>query len=95
MSNPYEGYKVQSLINTYRSNPDMFNDDQLDELERLAQGLLEYETLDGDEVKIIVEGGKLVRKDAVDTPNNQKPKRKSRTVLPGTGRPKKPGSEPA
>ena len=65
------------------------------ELERLAQGLLEYETLDGDEIKIIVEGGKLVRKDAGDTPINQKPKRKSRTVLPGTGRPKKPGSEPA
>ena len=37
MSNPYEGYKLQSLINTYRSNPDMFNDDQLDELERLAE----------------------------------------------------------
>ena len=37
MSNPYEGYKVQNLINTYRSNPDMFNDDQLDELERLAE----------------------------------------------------------
>ena len=34
------------------------------ELERLA-GLLEYETLDGDEIKIIVEGGTLVRKDAV------------------------------
>ena len=65
------------------------------ELERLAQGLLEYETLDGNEVKIIVEGGKLVRKDADDTPINQKPKRKSRTGLPGTGRPKKPGSEPA
>jgi cell division protease FtsH len=65
------------------------------ELERLAQGLLEYETLDGNEIKIIVEGGTLVRKDAEDTPINQKPKRKSRTGLPGTGRPKKPGSEPA
>ena len=38
------------------------------ELERLAQGLLEYETLDGEEIKIIVEGGTLVRKDADDTP---------------------------
>ena len=65
------------------------------ELERLAQGLLEYETLDGNEIKIIVDGGTLVRKDAEDTPINQKPKRKSRTGLPGTGRPKKPGSEPA
>jgi cell division protease FtsH len=65
------------------------------ELERLAQGLLEYETLDGNEIKIIVEGGTLVRKDADDKPINQKPKRKSRTGLPGTGRVKKPGSEPA
>ena len=65
------------------------------ELERLAQGLLEYETLDGEEIKIIVEGGTLVRKDADDTPAKPGPVRKSRTGLPGTGRPKKPGSEPA
>ena len=44
-------------------------------------------------IKIIVEGGTLVRKDADDTPINQKPKRKSRTGLPGTGRQKKPGSD--
>ena len=65
------------------------------ELERLAQGLLEYETLDGEEIKIIVEGGTLVRKDADDTPVKPGAVRKSRTGLPGTGRPKKPGGEPA
>jgi len=65
------------------------------ELERLAQGLLEYETLDGEEIKIIVEGGTLVRKDADDTPSKSGPVRKSRTGLPGSGRPKKPGGEPA
>jgi cell division protease FtsH len=65
------------------------------ELERLAQGLLEYETLNGEEIKIIVEGGTLVRKDADDTPVKPGPVRKSRTGLPGTGRPKKPGGEPA
>ena len=65
------------------------------ELERLAQGLLEYETLDGEEIKIIVEGGTLVRKDADDMPAKHRPVRKSRTGLPGTGRPKKPGGEPA
>ena len=37
MANFYEGFKVQSLINTYRANPDMFSDDQLDELEQLAE----------------------------------------------------------
>ena len=65
------------------------------QLERLAQGLLEFETLDGTEVQIIADGGTLVRKDAEDTPINQKPKRKPRTGLPGTGRPKKPDGEPA
>ena len=33
----YEAYKINTLVNQYRANPDMFNDDQLDELERLAQ----------------------------------------------------------
>ena len=65
------------------------------ELERLAQGLLEYETLDGEEIKIIVEGGTLVRKDSDESPVKPSAVRKSRTGLPGTGRPKKPGSEPA
>ena len=36
MASYYETYKVHDLIKTYRSNPTMFNDDQLDELERLA-----------------------------------------------------------
>ena len=35
--NQYEAYKVNSLVNQYRANPDMFNDDQLDELEQLAE----------------------------------------------------------
>jgi len=65
------------------------------ELDRLAKGLLEYETLDGNEVKIIAEGGTLVRKDVEDEPVVTKVKRRLRTGLPGTGRTKKPGSEPA
>ena len=36
MPSPYEALKVQNLIRTYKSNPTVFNDDQLDELERLA-----------------------------------------------------------
>ena len=37
-----------------------------DQLENLAQGLLEYETLNGEEIKIIVEGGTLSRNDGSD-----------------------------
>ena len=35
--NPYDSYKVNQLVNLYRQSPDMFNDDQLDELEQLAE----------------------------------------------------------
>jgi len=64
-----------------------------DELERLAQGLLEYETLNGDEIKIIVEGGTLSREDTADEVETPRAKRK-RASIPGTGR-KSPGNEPA
>lgn len=37
MASYYEALKVQDLINTYRANPDMFDDDQLDYLEQLAE----------------------------------------------------------
>tara|TARA_R110001583_G_scaffold562_2_gene5083 strand:+ start:5166 stop:13220 length:8055 start_codon:yes stop_codon:yes gene_type:complete len=37
MASPYEALKVQNLIRTYKTNPTMFNDDQLDELESLAE----------------------------------------------------------
>ena len=37
MASPYEALKVQNLIRTYKTNPTMFNDDQLDELESLAK----------------------------------------------------------
>jgi cell division protease FtsH len=64
------------------------------ELERLAQGLLEYETLNGDEIRIIVEGGTLSRPDPADEVDTPRSKRK-RASIPGSNRPKNPGSEPA
>jgi cell division protease FtsH len=64
------------------------------ELERLAQGLLEYETLNGDEIRIIVEGGTLSRPDPADVVDTPRTKRK-RASIPGSNRPKNPGSEPA
>ena len=64
------------------------------QLERLAQGLLEYETLNGGEIQIIVEGGTLSRPDPSDDVDTPRTKRK-RASLPGSNRPKNPGSEPA
>jgi cell division protease FtsH len=71
-----------------------------DELERLAQGLLEYETLNGDEIRIIVEGGTLSRKEADDDEPQAPRSKKPRSGLPTGGRaqtrpdPDTPGSEP-
>jgi cell division protease FtsH len=53
------------------------------ELELLAQALLEYETLSGDEIKIIIEGGTIVRGED-DLPET--PRAKSRTGIPGGAR---------
>ncbi len=52
----------------------------LNQLEILADALLEYETLSGDEIKTLVEGGTIVRGDSgpVETPRSR-----SRTGIPG------------
>ena len=60
------------------------------QLELLAQALLEYETLSGDEIKILIEGGTIVR-ETDDTP--EAPRGKSRTGIPGGVR--KPSVEPS
>ncbi len=71
------------------------------ELKLLAEGLLEYETLNGDEIKIIVEGGTLSRADVNDDDSPVSPRSKRpRSGLPTGGRSRTrpdtdtPGSEP-
>ena len=61
------------------------------ELELIAQALLEYETLSGDEIKIIIEGGTIVRPDA-DV--EETPRGKSRRGIPGGVRKAKTGQMP-
>ena len=55
------------------------------ELERLAQGLLEYETLNEEEIKIINEGGTLSRSDE-DDDQPATPRSKSRVLACQQGR---------
>ena len=59
------------------------------EFERLAKGLLEYETLTGEEI------GKIVRGDSLDSNDDDTPKTKipSVTAVPKTG--PNPGGDPA
>ena len=67
-----------------------------DQLENLAQGLLEYETLNGEEIKIIVDGGSLSRNDGTDDEPTKPRAKKPRSGLPSGGRRSaKPSGEPA
>ena len=63
-----------------------------EEWERLAQGLLEYETLTGDEIKKVMAGEALGGDDDEDKPSGDLP---SVTALPKTSRAKKTGGDAA
>ena len=61
--------------------------DNVDQLHRIAKGLLEYETLSGDEIKILMDGGDINRPEDIETPVDKGP---SSTVPEADGH-KKPG----
>jgi cell division protease FtsH len=66
-------------------------DEKKDDLHRLAQGLLEYETLTGDEIRRVIAGEPLNRgDDEDDTPQGKLP---SITAIPKTSRPRRPEGE--
>ncbi|SHI54247.1 ATP-dependent zinc metalloprotease FtsH [Wenxinia saemankumensis] len=78
-----EGYHTAKRILTERA----------DDLERLAQGLLEYETLTGNEITRVIAGEPLNRGD--DDPDPTPPSGgASVTAIPKTGGRRKPGLEP-
>jgi cell division protease FtsH len=71
----------------------------LDELNALAQGLLEYETLSADEIRRIIKGERIVRESTAGTgPAADEPRPGSgrRSSVPPAGRPSGigPGAEP-
>ncbi|HEX5279767.1 MAG TPA: ATP-dependent zinc metalloprotease FtsH [Micropepsaceae bacterium] len=63
--------------------------DHLDDLHTVAKGLLEYETLTGDEIKALLRGERPVRT-PYEEPESTPQSRPSGTV-PQTGRPREPG----
>ncbi|PWE29465.1 cell division protein FtsH [Maritimibacter sp. 55A14] len=77
-----EGYDTAKRILTEKS----------DDLERLAQGLLEYETLTGDEIRKVIAGEPLNRGADEDDlpPSGNSP---SVTAIPKTSKPKPPKSD--
>ncbi len=61
------------------------------DLDRLAQGLLEYETLTGEEIKALLAGEPIIRKQADDQPQADQ----RRSSVPTSGRVPKASSAPA
>jgi cell division protease FtsH len=73
--------------------------EHIDELHRLAQALLEYETLSGDEVRALLRGEEIVRKEPTDTPAAPpsiptRPTATRRPSVPAAGRPASLEPEP-
>ena len=54
--------EVKGLIDRAYAHATQILTEHLDELHRLARGLLEYETLSGDEIRIVLRGEPVIRK---------------------------------
>ena len=78
--------EIRGIIDSAYARATQILTDNRDELERLAQGLLEYETLSGDEIRTVLRGEPVVR-NRPDEPVNQ-----GRGSVPtsGAGRPNSP-----
>ena len=83
--------EVRELIETGYQEARRILEERQAEWERLAQGLLEYETLTGDEIKKVIAGEPLGGDDQDDGPSGDVP---SVTALPKT-KPKKKGGDAA
>ena len=77
--------EVKSLIDAAYNRARQILTDNLEELHRLAKGLIEYETLSGDEIRTVLRGEPVVRK-SVDEPQQDK----GRTSVPSVPRPSLP-----
>ena len=78
-----EGYETAKRILT----------EKMDDLHRLAQGLLEYETLTGSDIKRVIAGEKLGRDDDDEQDRPTLPGGGSVTAIPKTTKPRSGGSE--
>jgi len=81
--------EIKDIITEAYSRARRILTENLEELHRLARGLLEYETLSGDEIRTVLRGEPVIRK-VVDEPAPEQ----RRASVPNTGRraPQPPGN---
>ena len=77
--------EIKQIIDAAYARATKILTDNLEELHRLARGLLEYETLSGDEIRTVLRGEKVVRV-VVDEPAPET----RRASVPNTSRPSIP-----
>jgi cell division protease FtsH len=81
--------EVRRIIEETYTRAKQILQDRLEDLHTVAKGLLEYETLTGDEIKALLRGERPVRT-PYEEPEPQPQSRPSGTV-PAAGRPREPG----
>ena len=85
--------EVKRLVNDGYQTAKRILTEKKVEWERLAEGLLEYETLSGEEIQTIIKGGKIVRQHPSDTPSDP-PSSVPSSGVPSSGGKEEPGGEP-
>jgi len=91
--------EVRRLIEEAEATARTILIDHIDDLHRISQALLEYETLSGDEIRGLVRGEAIVRQDPDDTPATPpaapaRPAAGRRASVPSAGRPGPTSLEP-
>ncbi|HTR16342.1 MAG TPA: ATP-dependent zinc metalloprotease FtsH [Acetobacteraceae bacterium] len=74
--------EIKGIIDTAYAKARRILSENIEELHRLARGLLEYETLSGDEIRTVLRGEPIIRK-VVDEPASEN----RRASVPSTTRP--------
>ena len=77
--------EIKAIIDNAYGGAKTLLTERLDELHRLARGLLEYETLSGDDIRTVLRGEPVIRK-VVDEPATEG----RRASVPSAGRPVAP-----
>ncbi len=83
--------EIKRLVEEALEKARQILNDNLEDLHKIAQALLEHETLSGDEIQAILRGEKVVRETPPDEPQTPRPPASS---VPTAGRPRGPDLNP-